>query len=187
MMVQDETPRSGSPRMLLNASRQSGKSTVSAALAVWTALYEPGALALLLSPALRQSQELFRKCLDFYRAADQAEPPEAESALRLELANGSRIVSLPGKEGTIRGYSGVRLLIVVLLLRKDSVKMEPDTAYQLANVESLLGNDDTPVLSALLLPLSVTHDEVTSVVNHDGTPLAGRVAELPPPSPERAL
>ena len=89
--------RSGSLRMLLNASRQSGKSTVSAALAVWTALYEPGSLVLLLSPSLRQSQELFRKCLDFYRAADQAEPPEAESALRLELANGSRIVSLPGK------------------------------------------------------------------------------------------
>jgi hypothetical protein len=28
------------------------------------------------------------------------------------LEHGSRIVSLPGREGTIRGYSGVRLLIV---------------------------------------------------------------------------
>jgi hypothetical protein len=35
-----------------------------------------------------------------------------ESALTMELANGSRIVSLPGDEGTIRGYSGVALLIV---------------------------------------------------------------------------
>jgi len=39
-------------------------------------------------------------------------PPSAESALRLELDNGSRIVSLPGKEGTVRGYSGVRLLAI---------------------------------------------------------------------------
>jgi hypothetical protein len=30
----------------------------------------------------------------------------------LELANGSRIVSLPGEEGTIRGYSGVALLVI---------------------------------------------------------------------------
>jgi len=39
-------------------------------------------------------------------------PPSAESAMRLELDNGSRIVSLPGTEGAIRGYSAVRLLIV---------------------------------------------------------------------------
>jgi hypothetical protein len=43
---------------------------------------------------------------------DATVPSEQESALRLELQNGSRIVSLPGKEETIRGYSGVRLLVV---------------------------------------------------------------------------
>src|ERR671932_1594223 len=69
--------RSPVSRMLLNCSRQSGKSTVSAALAVHTALYESGSLVLLLSPSLRQSQELFRKCLDFYRAAHQPAPPAA--------------------------------------------------------------------------------------------------------------
>jgi hypothetical protein len=36
----------------------------------------------------------------------------AESALRLELANGARIVTLPGKEGTVRGFSDVSLLII---------------------------------------------------------------------------
>ncbi len=39
-------------------------------------------------------------------------PAEAESALRLELANGSRLVSLPGTERTVRGYSGVALLVI---------------------------------------------------------------------------
>jgi len=47
-------------RGLLNCSRQSGKSTTSAALAVWTVVTEPGALVLLLSPTLKQSGELFR-------------------------------------------------------------------------------------------------------------------------------
>lgn len=104
--------RSAAPRVLLNCCRQSGKSTTVAGLAVHTALYEPGALVLLLSPSLRQSQELFRKCLMVYRAADRPVPAEAESALRLELETGSRIVSLPGKEASIRGFSGVRLLAV---------------------------------------------------------------------------
>lgn len=103
---------SQSKRMLLNCSRQSGKSTTVGALAASTALNQPGALVLLLSPTLRQSGELFRKVLDAYSAAGEPEPPEAQSALQLELKNGSRIVSLPGKEGTVRGYSGVDLLII---------------------------------------------------------------------------
>jgi len=97
--------------MLLNCCRQSGKSSVAAWLALHTALYRERALVLLLSPSLRQSGELFRKVIEAYRGLGDAAPPEAESALRLELANGSRIVSLPGSEQTVRGYSGVALLI----------------------------------------------------------------------------
>jgi hypothetical protein len=104
--------RSQAQRILLLCSRQAGKSTITGVLAVWTALYEPGSLILLLSPSLRQSQELFKKCLSTYRTLSRPVPAEAESALRLELENGSRIVSLPGKEGTIRGLSGVRLLVI---------------------------------------------------------------------------
>jgi hypothetical protein len=108
---------------LLNCSRQSGKSTITAVLAVHTALYDPGSLTLLLSPSLRQSQELFRKCVDVYRAVERPVPPEVESALRLELETGSRIVSLPGKEGSIRGFSGVRLIVV------DEAARVPDELY----------------------------------------------------------
>ena len=90
---QQDVLRSTAPRMLLNCCRQSGKSTTTAVLAVHQALYVPGSLVLLLSPSQRQSQELFRKCLHVYRAAGRPVPQEAESALRLELENGSRIVS----------------------------------------------------------------------------------------------
>ena len=93
-------------RTLLNASRQCGKCTVTGILAAHTALYDPGSLTLLLSPTQRQSHELFRKALDAYRSIPTAIPIVQESALRLELANGSRIVSLPGKETTVRGFSG---------------------------------------------------------------------------------
>lgn len=99
-------------KMLLLASRQAGKSSVAAALAMRTALLVPKAPVLVLSPTLRQSGELFRKILDLYAALGRPVPLVSASALKLELANGSRVVSLPGTESTVRGFSGVALLII---------------------------------------------------------------------------
>lgn len=103
--------RSSDKRHLLLCSRQSGKSTTCAALALHQAIYDPG-LILLIAPAQRQSQELFRKVLDVYRNLDSVPGLVNESALRLELENGSRIIALPGTESTIRGYSGPKTVIV---------------------------------------------------------------------------
>ena len=110
-------------RALLLCSRQSGKSTTTAYVAMHQAIYRPPALVLLLSPSLRQSGELFRKVMDVHRATGAIVPAEAETALHLELANGSRIISLPGKEATIRGYSGVGLLVI------DEAARVPDELY----------------------------------------------------------
>jgi hypothetical protein len=115
--------RSTAPRVLLLCSRQAGKSTITAILALHCALYDPGSLVLLLSPTLRQSGELFKKCPAVYGAIGRPVPPESETALQLTLENGSRIVSLPGKEGTIRGFSGVDLLAV------DEAAWVPDDLY----------------------------------------------------------
>jgi hypothetical protein len=104
--------RSEAERVMLLCSRQAGKSSVSAALAVRTALLQPDSPVLLLSPSQRQSGELFRKVLDLYTALGRPVPPVRESALQLELANGSRVLSLPGTEGTVRGFSRVALLII---------------------------------------------------------------------------
>src|SRR6202043_4041689 len=65
---QRELLRSRDRQILLNCSRQSGKSTAVSALALHTALFTPGALVLLLSPSQRQSGEIFRKVLFAYRA-----------------------------------------------------------------------------------------------------------------------
>jgi hypothetical protein len=81
-------------------------------MALYEAMYHPPALVLLLSPTLRQSGELFRTVLSFYQVFDKHAPAAAETALRLELQNGSRIVSLPGTEQTVRGFSGVTLAII---------------------------------------------------------------------------
>lgn len=109
---QADVLRSTAPRVLLLCSRQSGKSTVSAVAALHQALYRPGSLVLALAPALRQSQELFAKIGAAYRTAGRPVPAAAENRLSLELENNSRIVCLPGSEKTIRGFSGVSLLLV---------------------------------------------------------------------------
>lgn len=109
---QQQALTSSAHRLLLNCARQSGKSTVTALLAVHTALYAAGSLSLLLSPTQRQSGELFRRCLGMYRAFGRPVPSRAETALSLTLANGSRIVSLPGKEASVRCYSDVALLVI---------------------------------------------------------------------------
>jgi hypothetical protein len=116
---QEDLLRSSSDRVLLNCCRQSGKSTMSGVIALHRALYHPGSLILCLAPALRQSQELFGKVAGFYRDLGRPVPPLGERKLSLELENGSRIVTLPGSEKTIRGFSGAALLLVDEAARVD--------------------------------------------------------------------
>jgi hypothetical protein len=111
-------------QILLNCSRQSGKSTTVAAMALHTALFRPPSLTLLLSPSLRQSIELFRKVLAIFQALDRPVPVVVLNQTQLELANRSRIVCLPGKEATVRAFSGVALLII------DEAARVPDDLYR---------------------------------------------------------
>src|SRR5215208_5459181 len=104
--------RSGAERVLLNCCRQSGKSTMSALLALHRALYHPDSLILCLAPSERQAKELFGKVTDFYRELHGATPAHSDRKLGMQLTNGSRIEALPGSERTIRGFSGASLLIL---------------------------------------------------------------------------
>lgn len=98
-------------RLLLNCCRQSGKSTTTAILALHRALYTSGALVLIVSPSLRQSRELLRKIVKLLPRLPVQPTVDAENSQTIEFANGSRIVSLPANEETIRGYSANLLII----------------------------------------------------------------------------
>jgi len=110
---QKDLLRSRAPRILLNASRQSGKSTMVSIIGVHRAVFTPNSLILLVSRTLDQSVELFRKCQVAYRAISHLAPAISDTAATLELKNGSRIVSLPGRDDArVRGYSNVDLLLI---------------------------------------------------------------------------
>jgi hypothetical protein len=88
--------RSMAARQLLLCCRQAGKSSVTAVLGLHMALYQPGAPVLLLARSQRQSGELFKKLAGFYRTLGRPVAADSASAATLSLANGSRVVSLPG-------------------------------------------------------------------------------------------
>jgi hypothetical protein len=92
---------------------------MTAIVALHRALYHPGSLILCLAPALRQSQELFTKIAGFYRDLGRPVSAVTERKLSLELENRSRIITLPGSEKTVRGFSGAALLIVDEAARVD--------------------------------------------------------------------
>jgi hypothetical protein len=89
-----------------------GKSTMAAVVALHRALYDPGSLVLILAPAERQAKELFSKVAGLYRYLGHGVPTESNRKLGVELGSGSRIEALPGTEKTIRGFSGVDVLIL---------------------------------------------------------------------------
>jgi hypothetical protein len=97
--------------VLLNCSRQAGKSTGASMLVVHRAVTQPNHLALLISPSERQSKELFRKVRTFLDRVPGGVRLTEDNVLSCALSNGSRIVSLPSSESTIRGYSAVNTLI----------------------------------------------------------------------------
>jgi hypothetical protein len=108
---QEQLLHSTAARVLINASRQSGKSSMAAVIAMHQALAAPSSTVLILSPALRQSAELYRKCAEIYSALGRPVSADSETRLSLDLSNGSRVLSLPGRTGdTVRGYTADLLI-----------------------------------------------------------------------------
>lgn len=120
---QAEFLRSRSKRIILNCSRQSGKSTITAILALWEAIYIPKSVIVIDSPSLRQSQELMLKLLDFLKRVNTQVRIDSETKLSARFANRSRVLALPGSEKTIRGISAVTLFV------EDEAARVPDDLY----------------------------------------------------------
>lgn len=128
--------RSTSHQDILLVSRQGGKSTVTSIRALHKALYNPGALVLLLAPSYRQSKELFRKVKTAYAAVRAGVRVRSESTQEMELENGSRIVALPGEEETVRGFSGVDLLII-----DEASRVKDELYYSVRPMLAVSGGD----------------------------------------------
>jgi len=99
-------------RVIINCHRQWGKSTISSLLCFWRALFYEKSLCLLVAPSLRQSSENFRKISDALESITPKPELIEDTKLTLKFSNGSRIISLPGSQKTVRGFTAPDLIII---------------------------------------------------------------------------
>jgi hypothetical protein len=109
---QAEVLRSREKRVILNCSRQWGKSTVTAVKALYRASSRPDSLVLVASPSRRQSAEWMRKAKRMFAHTGIVPHGDGDNEVSLLLPNGSRIVGLPGVPDTTRGFSSVSMLVI---------------------------------------------------------------------------
>ena len=128
------------PEILLNCCRQSGKTEIAATKASHKARYKKKSLSIVISATQRQAGVLQGRVNLFLGKAnedwqkksehDVYEYSEYESAykivrrsvLSLELANGSKVVSVPASPDTVRGYSPDLIIIdEAAFIKNDSI------------------------------------------------------------------
>lgn len=115
------------------AARRTGKTTLVETLAAWTCFRERNVKAVILSAtqdSARRVTESIGQTL-----ASMGETRDAvvdDFAMRIKLANGSEIVSLPASQRQVRGYGkGVKLLVI------DEAGFVPEELWQAARYVAL--------------------------------------------------
>jgi terminase large subunit-like protein len=135
--------------------RQVGASTAAAAMAVHEVLYRPDVTAAIVSPSLRQSQEIAGKARTALR--NLAVPLVQDSSTALRLRNGSRVLSLPGTAKSVRGWSAS------LLILDEAAYLAPETWAAVTALTAATGGriviQSTPALAEGQFHELVTGDD----------------------------
>lgn len=99
-------------RVMINASRQFGKSVMAATRIAHQAIHYPDSNIIIASPGDRQSGELFYKVKLLLKRLGLRTKSDGINEHSLVLPNGSRIVGLPHAPDNVRGFSGTALLVI---------------------------------------------------------------------------
>lgn len=110
--------REDRPTVVLKG-RQTGASTGAAGLAIHATVYASDVNAVIVSPSLKQSTEITTRARIGLRNLGVRLTQDSTSMLR--LANGSRILSLPGTARSVRGWTAA------LLILDEAAFIEPET------------------------------------------------------------
>ena len=128
-------------RGLLNCTRQWGKSTITAIMAVHRAYFTAGSLTIAVSPSGRQTGEFLRKAKGFARSVGVKARGDGDNEISMLFPNGSRIVGLPGSEATVRGFSAVSLMLI------DEAARVSDELYKAVRPFLAVGGGDLWLMS----------------------------------------
>lgn len=112
---------SEAPRLMMNCSRQSGKTSTVGIVGAHGALSEEGLQTVILAPGMRQGNILMRKIKWAMRRAGWPIKPRINNEFEVILENDASILVLPGSEETSRGPSGIDRLMV-----EEAARVEDD-------------------------------------------------------------
>ena len=116
--------RSRSSKIILNCSRQSGKSTTCAALGLHESIYRRPSFGLVIAPSQDQSAELMLKFDEFRGAVElPSDYLSTDTKLAVRFSNGNRFIARPGSKKSSRSFSAVTLLL------EDEAARVPDPLY----------------------------------------------------------
>lgn len=107
---QERLLTSASPRVVVVASRQQGKGTGAAALALHLAMFRRDADVVMLSKSLNQSKELLKRTKTLFAPFAGRWRLTSDTAGGIAFGNGSRILSVPAGDAA-RGYSPALLVL----------------------------------------------------------------------------
>ncbi|HET7190531.1 MAG TPA: terminase family protein [Pseudolabrys sp.] len=112
-----QAPRGAS--IVVLTARQVGKSTAAAVGMAHSAVFMPGSLSVIACPAQTQSAEALRKVREMLLKAGAE--LTTDNVFRLEIANGSRVLALPGTQDSIRG-----LTVDAWIVADEAAQLDPD-------------------------------------------------------------
>jgi hypothetical protein len=110
-------------------------------MAVRRAFTRPKCLVVAASPSERQSAEFLRKASEMVSSLGIVPRGDGDNAISLLFPNGSRIVGLPGQEGTVRGFSAVSLMLI------DEASRVQDAMYKSLRPMLAVGRGDLWLMS----------------------------------------
>ena len=160
--------------LLLNVTRQGGKSSGVGIYCMNHAYTRQDALVSIFSPTDRQSGELFIKIKKWMHYLEIETKKENES--EIVLPNGSRILSLPGTEATVRSLSGVTLRVL------DEASRIKDDLYFATNPMVAVSGGQTIMASTPFTKRGVFYQEWTTGINWDRIEVPA--TEIPTFAPE---
>jgi hypothetical protein len=165
-------------RGILNCTRQWGKSTIAAAKAVHHAVHNAESLTIVVSPTARQSAELVRKAEQFTRRLGIKAKGDGSNEISILYPNGSRIIGLPGAEGTIRGFSAVSLLLV------DEASRVSDDLYKAIRPMLAVSNGSLWLMSTPYGKRGFFYEAWTHGTRNSGTGITGKWEQVRVPATE---
>lgn len=108
-------------KVILCCTRGWGKTQIASVLAAWHLAMRPGAVVLVVSETAEKAGELVQRAVQHLEKIGFLAKPDKLRRHGVRFANGSRILPVPQRDGSVRGYPATLILVDEAALVSDKV------------------------------------------------------------------